>query len=238
MTTRLGSGAMFDGIARRYDLLNRISALGMDQRWRDRAVTALELDRQSSPRVLDVATGTGDLALAILARHPASTVVGIDPSAEMLAVGRDKRHRLGLDHRLTLECGDGQALPHADNSFTAATIAFGIRNVPDRGRALAELARVTRPGGRIAILELSEPRRGLTGAFARLYMHQVVPRLGALLSSAKEYHYLRRSITAFPPPDEFATTIAASGLDLCTINRLTFGVCILFVATPTPSEPA
>ena len=228
--TRDGSGAMFDGIAARYDLVNRVISLGIDQSWRRKTVRALALG--PGHRVLDLATGTADLGLQVARTEPSVSVVGLDPSAKMLDVGREKVTRAGLDSRVELVQGDAQALPFADASFNSVCIAFGIRNVPDRGQALREMARVTRPGGRIAILELSEPRSGLMGVMARFHIHTVVPYVGALLSGVKEYQYLQRSIAAFPPADEFAALMNSSNLNVLGVHPLTFGVCHLYVAEP------
>jgi demethylmenaquinone methyltransferase/2-methoxy-6-polyprenyl-1,4-benzoquinol methylase len=225
-----GSGAMFDGIAARYDLVNRVISLGIDQSWRRKTVRALSLG--PSHRVLDLATGTADLAIQVARTEPSVSVVGLDPSSKMLDVGRLKVTRAELDARLTLVQGDAQALPFESNSFDSVCIAFGIRNVPDRAQALREMSRVTRPGGRIAILELSEPRSGLLGAFARFHIHTVVPYVGALLSGVKEYQYLQRSIAAFPPANEFAALMKGSNLEVLAVHALTFGVCHLYVAQP------
>jgi demethylmenaquinone methyltransferase/2-methoxy-6-polyprenyl-1,4-benzoquinol methylase len=231
--TREGSGAMFDGIAARYDLVNRVISLGIDQSWRRKTVRALEL----GPRhhVLDLATGTADLAIQVARTEPSVTVVGLDPSAKMLEVGRVKVERGELASRIELLQGDARALPFDDDTFHSVCIAFGIRNVPDRAQALREMARVTRPGGRIAILELSEPRSGLLGAMARFHIHTVVPYVGALLSGVKEYQYLQRSIAAFPPAEEFASLMRNSNLKLLGVHPLTFGVCHLYVAEPSRS---
>lgn len=230
LTSTPGSGAMFDAIAERYDLLNRVISLGVDQRWRRRTVRSLELRGPS--RVLDLATGTADLALLTAAMCPDANLVGLDPSEKMLAVGRAKVAEKGLAHRVELVVGDAQALPFEDASFDAITMAFGIRNVPDRGRALAEMARVLRPGGRVGILELGEPREGPLAALARFHVHTVVPRLGAWLSRAPEYRYLERSIAAFPAPEVFAARMEESGLSVVAVERLSFGVCHLYVGTP------
>ncbi|MCZ6805536.1 MAG: class I SAM-dependent methyltransferase, partial [Deltaproteobacteria bacterium] len=192
-----GSGEMFDQIASRYDLLNRLMSMGIDKSWRRKTVAAMELPPNA--RVLDLATGTGDLALMIIRLHPDAHVVGSDPSRRMLEVGIEKVKRVGLADRVELQEGDAQALPFADDSFDGCCIAFGIRNVPDRSAALAEMARVTKPGGRVAILELSEPRVGLLSPLARFHVRQVVPRLGGMLSGSREYRYLQQSIAAFPP---------------------------------------
>jgi demethylmenaquinone methyltransferase/2-methoxy-6-polyprenyl-1,4-benzoquinol methylase len=128
--------------------------------------------------------------------------------------------------------GDAQSLPFPDRSFDGVCIAFGIRNVPDRPKALREMARVTRPGGRIAILELSEPDGGLLAPFARFHVHTLVPTLGALLSGAREYRYLQRSIAAFPKAHDFGQVMTAAGIELVALTPLTFGVCHLYVGTP------
>lgn len=232
MTTEsktLGSGQMFDGIAARYDFVNRVISLGIDQSWRRRTVRSLNLP--GNARVLDLATGTGDLALLIARATPGSHVVGLDPSENMLAVARAKVEKASLGERIELVTGDAEALPFPDATFDGVSIAFGIRNVPNRARALAEMARVTKPGGRVAVLELSEPRGGVLGPLARFHVHTVVPTVGALLSGAPEYRYLQRSIAAFPPAEEFAAMMQAAGLEMEPPHSLTFGVCHLYAGT-------
>jgi demethylmenaquinone methyltransferase/2-methoxy-6-polyprenyl-1,4-benzoquinol methylase len=229
-TPRGGSGEMFDRIADRYDLLNRILSLGIDQAWRHQAVQALSLGSDS--RVLDLATGTADLAILEATTHPGCRVVGVDPSGRMLEIGRGKVERAGLSERVTLEVGDAQALPFETGSFDATSIAFGIRNVPDRAKALGEMARVTRSSGRVVVLELAEPRSGFLGPLARFHVHSVVPWLGGLISGSREYRYLQRSIAGFPPPDAFVAIMEGAGLRVLEARALTFGVATLFVAEP------
>jgi demethylmenaquinone methyltransferase/2-methoxy-6-polyprenyl-1,4-benzoquinol methylase len=225
---RPGSGAMFDSIAPRYDLLNRIISLGMDQGWRRRAVAALGLG--PGKVALDLATGTGDLALTMARAHPEATVIATDPSRGMLDVAVEKARPLG--GRIRFAVGDAQAIDLPDRAVDAVSMAFGIRNVPDRPRALAEMARVTRDGGRISILELSEPQHGLLAALARFHIHQVVPRIGGALSGSAEYAYLQRSIATFPAPDVFAATMSEAGLRVLEVAPMSFGAVCLFVATP------
>lgn len=222
-----GSGAMFDRIARRYDLLNRVMSLGMDQGWRRKLVRALQIDEAAN--VLDVATGTADVALAIAEAYPRARVTGLDPSVQMLDIGRDKVDAATLSDRVELVEGDAQSLPFDDNHFDASVVSFGIRNVPDRELGLREMVRVTRPQGRVVVLELSEPRTGVMSALARFHVHHVVPRLGALLSGAHEYRYLQDSIQAFPPPDEFKATMEACGLENVRFKKLAFGAAHLFI---------
>lgn len=227
---RLGGGAMFDRIAHRYDMVNRVISLGVDQGWRRRTVAAMNLE--GAQRVLDIATGTADLALRIAKDYPNVLVDGLDPSDGMLAIGERKAHGMELSERVHLVHGDAEALPFPDDTFDGVCIAFGIRNVPDRAKALREMARVTRPGGRVAILELSEPAGGVMAPMARFHIHTVVPRLGALLSGAQEYRYLQESIAAFPSPEDFGKLMEANGLKVLEIAPLTFGVCCLYVAEP------
>jgi demethylmenaquinone methyltransferase/2-methoxy-6-polyprenyl-1,4-benzoquinol methylase len=231
----LGSGAMFDRIAARYDRVNRVLSLGLDQRWRRRVVRALGIakgDLGEHPRVLDVATGTGDLAIEIARSCPGATVIGLDPSPGMLAIAQQKLAKRGLADRVSLVEGDAQALPQKNCEVDAATIAFGIRNVPDRALGLRELARVVRPGGRIAVLELGEPKKGVLAAAARFHSHHFVPRIGALLSGKREYRYLQKSVAAFPPAEQFAEMMRAAGLKVLEVVPMTFGVCTLYLATP------
>lgn len=229
-TPNPGSGEMFDQIAGRYDMLNRLMSMGIDQSWRKKTVAAMELPEGA--RVLDLATGTADLAMMIARLHPSAKVVGSDPSSRMLEIGVDKVARSELADRVTLELGDAQALPYDRDTFDGCCIAFGIRNVPDRDAALAEMARVTKPTGRVAVLELGEPSVGWLSPLARFHVRTIIPRLGGMLSGSKEYRYLQQSIAAFPAADRFADQMRAAGLHVLDVRPLTFGACTLFVAQP------
>lgn len=228
-----GSGEMFDAIAQRYDLLNRVLSLGLDGGWRRAAVEALELPESAD--VLDLATGTADLALEMAERVPEARVLGVDPSAGMLERGRHKIAESSSAGRIELQQGAAEALPFEADTFDGIGMAFGIRNVGDRPAALREMARVCRPTGRVAILELSEPR-GVIGVGAKFYLRSVVPWLGAVLSGSREYRYLQRSIEAFPPPDVFVQRMEECGLEVIEVRALLFGVCHLYVARPRSGE--
>lgn len=234
-----GSGAMFDGIAARYDLLNRLMSLGLDRRWRRRLVRAVLTDAVQPPLVLDLATGTADVALALLAADRALRVVGLDPSAQMLAQGARKtaaRAALAAG-RLRLLRGDALRLPYGGATFGACCVAFGIRNVPDRLAALREMRRVTAPGGLVAVLELGEPRQGWLAPLARWHVQRVVPALGAWLSGAPEYRYLQRSMAAFPAPGAFLALLEQAGLRDAHCARMGLGSVHLFTAR-VPHEQA
>jgi len=225
---------MFDRIAGRYDLVNRIMTFGLDRSWRRKTVASLEL--QPGHRVLDLATGTADMALEILRQQPQAHVIGVDPSAEMLAIGQDKVEQAELVDQIQLRQGTAEVLPYDDDSFDGICIAYGIRNVADRPAALREMARVTRPDGRIAILEATDVRSGLLAPFARFHVYYVMPVVGALLSNAAEYRYLQTSITAFPAPEAFASMMEDCGLEVLATHSMTFGANTLFVARPTIQE--
>ena len=225
-----GSGQMFDRIANRYDLLNRIISFGIDRRWRAQLLTELGKGKTSGT-FLDVATGTADVALAIAGKWDASKVIGLDPSVGMLEVGRLKVSKKLLGGRVELVEGDAQAMAFEDDTFSGACISFGIRNVPDRLKGLKEMCRVVEPGGKVVILELSEPPSGVMGFFAKLHVHHFVPWLGALLSGSSEYRYLQVSIAAFPPPHAFEDMMREAGLNDVSSKRLTFGTAHLYVGT-------
>ena len=221
-----GSGDMFNRIAQRYDLLNRLMSLGLDVAWRRRLVGTLNIRR--TEHILDVATGTADVALEIVRQNPHARVTGIDPSTAMLAVGQQKVIRAEQSGRVALQEGDAQDLPFGMHTFDGACISFGIRNVSDRLQAMREMVRVCKPASCVAVLELSEPNRSILAPLVRFHVHTVVPALGAILSGAPEYRYLQRSIAAFPPPDAFMQMMRDAGLDDVRCRALSFGAVYLF----------
>jgi demethylmenaquinone methyltransferase/2-methoxy-6-polyprenyl-1,4-benzoquinol methylase len=220
---------MFDAIAPRYDLLNHTLSAGMDHRWRNQAIDALGLQPHS--RILDLCTGTGDLAVAAVRRSAGAHVVGVDFAGRMLALAQEKVRKAGLDEAIHLVRGDATGLPLGAGSCDAATIGFGIRNVVDPERALREIARVVRPGGRLAILEFGQPAIPGIRTLYTWYFRYLLPLVGRLISKHDSaYSYLPASVGAFPPPDEFARLITATGFSQVTPVPLTFGIVYLYVA--------
>lgn len=221
---------MFDSIAPRYDLLNHVLSAGLDQKWRRRAVAELGLG--ASARVLDLCTGTADLAFAATERHPDASVVGVDFSGAMLRLGLVKVRKAGLERRIRLVRGDATKIPLPDGSCDAATIGFGIRNVAEPQKALAELARVLRPGARLAILEFGQPRiPGIRTLYA-WYFKYLLPLVGKVVSRHQSaYSYLPASVGTFPPPAEFARSIESHGFVSVRAVPLTAGIVYMYVAT-------
>ena len=227
--------AMFDAIARRYDTLNHLLSGGLDKRWRARAVKALELTGRE--RVLDLCTGTGDLALGMVrpGRTGARTVIGMDFAAEMLRYAQRKIRRAELEPRVTLVRGDATSIPCPDGAFDAATVAYGIRNVVDTAAACRELHRVLRPGGRLVILEFGQPRiPGVKTAY-RWYFQHLLPRVGRMVSQHGEaYSYLPASVERFPAGAAFSALLREAGFARVEHVSMTFGISYMYVADKAP----
>lgn len=223
---------MFGRITKRYDLVNRLMTGGMDRRWR-REVATLALAAAPpgrAPHVLDVATGTGDLAITLATAGAArnARVVGIDFVASMIAAAAAKRG----DRPVALLVGDALHLPFGDASFDAVTVAFGLRNMADYGAAIREMARVLRPGGRLIVLELTPMRRPVLGRLFGWYFGRVVPFVGGLISGDRAaYAYLPRSVAAFPPASDLATLMRATGLTGVTYRLRGAGTVAIHHAT-------
>jgi demethylmenaquinone methyltransferase/2-methoxy-6-polyprenyl-1,4-benzoquinol methylase len=221
---------MFDAIAGRYDFLNHLLSAGLDRRWRARAIRSLRLS--GGERVLDLCTGTGDLAIAAArARPPAARVVGVDFSGAMLRVGARKLRTGRLDARIAMVQGDATRVPLCSASVDAVTIAFGIRNVEQMDVACAEVYLVLKPGGRLAILEFAVPTLPVFGALYGWYVNRVLPRIGRALSrSDSAYAYLPASIGAFASTDEFVKILRQAGFGSIFPTRLMLGSVILYTA--------
>lgn len=216
---------MFDAISPKYDLLNRLFSLGVDQGWRRKVIRMVA--EEPVDKLLDVATGTADLA--IMASKVAKQVTGVDISDGMLAQGRVKVDAKGLKDRITLQQADSVALPFADGSFDAVTVAFGVRNYEDLSGGLREMLRVLRPGGRLLVLEFSKPQRTPMRQLFRFYFHQVMPLVGRLVSKdSAAYTYLPQSVDAFPEGQRFLDLLSAAGGQEVKARNLTGGIATIY----------
>jgi len=222
---------MFDGIAPRYDLMNRIMTVGLDGRWRRMA--AGEAALAPGDQALDACCGTGDLTFGLVDACPGCRVTGLDFTPAMIARAREKaasRERRGLPVPRTFVAGDLLALPFSDGEFAAVTVGWGVRNVPDVPRAFREMARVTRPGGRVVCLESTQAPDGLGRRFHDLWLGRVVPILGRVVTGdPSAYAYLPASVAAFPRADELAAIMAGAGLVNVRYRRLGLGAVALHV---------
>jgi len=217
--------AMFSSIARWYDFLNHFLSLGLDITWRKKAAARLG-PALAGGAILDLACGTGDLSIAIARAGKAALITGGDFSEPMLAIARAKAARLKLDGRIILEKADALNLHYPDGAFDGVTCAFGVRNFADLDLGLSQMARVTKPGGRLVILEFTTPSNRLAGALYRFYFTRVLPLLGGLISGNRgAYQYLPDTVYAFPSPPELARRIERAGFGAVEFTPLTFGIC-------------
>ncbi|MFN8154188.1 MAG: bifunctional demethylmenaquinone methyltransferase/2-methoxy-6-polyprenyl-1,4-benzoquinol methylase UbiE [Bacteroidia bacterium] len=220
---------MFDSIATRYDLLNRVLSAGIDRSWRKKAINNLiELQPQ---RILDIATGTADLAIESMRLKP-KEIIGIDISNKMIDIGRHKVMAKGYQGIIRLEQGDSESIQFPDNHFDAITVAFGVRNFENLERGLAEMYRVLRPGGKVVILEFSQPTQFPVKQFYNFYSFKVMPKIGQLISSERSaYEYLPESVSVFPYGKKFLEILTKTGFRDTKNQTLTFGIASIYTAT-------
>lgn len=221
---------MFDRIAPRYDLLNRVLSLGIDVWWRKRAIGYL---KSAQPKeILDVATGTADVAILMAKILKPQRIVGIDIANQMLELGRVKIKGAGLETVISLETGDSEQLRFANDSFDAVTVAFGVRNFETLEKGLAEMNRVLRPGGRVVILEFSKPHIFPIKQLYNAYFKYVLPLIGRLTSrDMRAYTYLFESVQVFPEGKQFTEILTKTGFQNPICERLTLGICSIYTAT-------
>ena len=222
---------MFDNIAPTYDRLNHIMSLNIDRIWRRRVMRIIR--RAKPQRIMDVATGTGDLAIAMARKVNEAHILGVDLSEEMLSEARKKIKRLELEKRITLEKGDAENLTMvASESVDAATVAFGVRNFENIERGLSEIYRTLRPGGKLVVLEFSMPKNRLVRWVYRQYAHRLLPRIGGMISKDKQaYTYLPDSVEEFPAPERFADILKGVGFKSVKLSSQSFGIAYIYDAT-------
>lgn len=223
---------MFDDISRDYDRLNHIMSLDIDRRWRKRAIKEV-IDRKRPQRILDLACGTGDFSIAEAEfMSPDSHITGVDLSEGMLQIMKGKVLKKSLEDKISLERGEGENLRFGDNTFDVVSIAFGIRNFENREAGLREMLRVLKSGGRLVILELSEPEPAFIRWCYDLYFKNILPRIGKLVSgNAPAYNYLPASVTAFPGRAEWLETMHRCGFNKVSHKAFSLGICRMYIGT-------
>ena len=219
---------MFNSISGRYDFLNHFLSLGIDKRWRKKAIRIL---KSANPKlILDVATGTGDFALQALSINP-EKIVGVDISEGMLEVGRKKVEQRRLSNKIELLLADSENLPFPDNNFDAVTVGFGVRNFENLKKGLREINRVMKPGALLVVLEFSRPSRFPFKQVYNFYFKLILPRIGRLVSRDKSaYTYLPESVEAFPDGEKFVAILKETGFKNSACKPLTFGVSSIYIA--------
>lgn len=218
---------MFDTIAPEYDRLDHILSLNIDRSWRRKV--ARKVRTLHPEKILDVASGTGDLAVAMAKRMPGARITGGDISEGMLAIGRLKAHKKRVDDRIEFIVADAELLPFPDGSFDVATAAFGVRNFQDVPQGLSEMCRVLRPGGEVFILEFSMPQGKIFGPLYRFYFRRILPLIGGMVSKDySAYRYLPASVAEFPDRDAFLRLMEEAGFEGCSAARLTRGVAHIY----------
>lgn len=219
---------MFNSIAHKYDFLNRFLSMGIDKGWRKKAISYLK--PLAPKKILDVATGTGDLALEAMKLNP-DQIIGLDIAEQMLVYGREKIAAKGWTDKIQMIKGDSEELPFADNNFDAITVAFGVRNFQNLAKGLKEMNRVLKPGGRLVVLEFSKPAGFPYKQVYNFYFTYILPLMGNMVSNSKNaYTYLPESVKHFPEGAEFAAFLKDAGYKNIMVKPLTFGTCSLYIA--------
>lgn len=219
---------MFDNISGTYDFLNHFMSLGIDILWRKKAIRSLK--KHNPQLMLDVATGTGDFALESIRQLNPAKIIGVDISAGMLEIAREKIAKKGLEGQFEVQLGDSEGLQFEDDYFDAVTAAFGVRNFENLEKGLADICRVTRPGGRAVILEFSKPRVFPVKQLYNFYFHKITPFIGRVFSKdSRAYEYLPESVAQFPDGKEFTDILKKVGFSEAIARPQFFGVCTIYI---------
>lgn len=219
---------MFDNISPKYDLLNRVLSGGVDIYWRKKAISLLK--KEKPQLILDIATGTGDLAIEAVRQLNPEKVIGVDISKGMLQFGVEKMKKLGLDKKIELRMGDSEKLLFDDNTFDAVVVSFGVRNFENLLKGLTDMYRVTKEGGTCVVVEFSNPRKFPFKQLYTFYSNTILPFIGKLVSKDNAaYSYLPESVKAFPDGDEFLSIFNKAGFKETICIPLTFGICSVYV---------
>ena len=227
--------SMFDSIAWRYDFLNHFLSFNVDRLWRRKAIRIIS-ESYNHPYILDVATGTGDLAIAAMKINP-SRIAGIDISNNMLELGREKIEKRGFGDKIKMIHADSEMIPFGDNEFDVAMAAFGVRNFSEPIKGLSEMRRVVRPGGMVLVLEFSKPTSVLFRPLYNFYFRNILPFFGKLLSKDKSaYTYLPESVMSFPDNEEFLKLLESAGLTETYQVKLTGGVASIYTGIKHPAQ--
>jgi demethylmenaquinone methyltransferase/2-methoxy-6-polyprenyl-1,4-benzoquinol methylase len=218
---------MFNSIAYRYDFLNRFLSAGIDVQWRKKAIS--QLKSLAPKKILDVATGTGDVAILTYSLLKPEKIIGIDISEGMLELGRKKIEKLNLLKEIELQTGDSEVINFENDNFDAITVAFGVRNFQHLVKGLQEMYRVLRPGGKLVVLEFSKPTQPVFKIFYRFYMNIAAPAIGKLFSKNRDaYQYLNDSVQAFPEGETFLTIMHEAGFTQTYLKKLSLGICTIY----------
>ncbi len=219
---------MFDSIAPKYDSLNHILSFQIDKLWRRRVVKIVKSQEPES--ILDLATGTADLAIAMAKSIPTAKIIGIDPSQGMLDVAHAKVKSLGMEEKISLLCGDAEDLSLADQSVDVVTVAFGVRNFENLERGIEQMSRVTKPNGAVVILEFSVPDNPLFRWIYNIYAKHILPAIGGLISRNRDaYEYLPASVERFATPAELVEIMQRAGLSQCEVRSQSFGIARIYI---------
>ncbi|MCR9062798.1 MAG: bifunctional demethylmenaquinone methyltransferase/2-methoxy-6-polyprenyl-1,4-benzoquinol methylase UbiE [Cytophagales bacterium] len=219
---------MFDNISAKYDLLNRLLSGGIDIYWRKKAISLLK--KEQPKLILDIATGTGDLAIEANKQLNPDKIIGVDISEGMLSHGREKMKKLGLDHKIEMRMGDSEKLLFDNNTFDAVIVSFGVRNFEDLLKGLTDMFRVTKPGGTCVVVEFSKPKSFPMKQLYWFYSTKILPIIGKLISKDNAaYSYLPESVKAFPDGKEFVAIFEKAGFKDTYFKTLTFGICSVYV---------